>query len=157
MKLYEQLLERQGVTEVAKQMEVADKTTTFRIVDPAVLPRGPVSINRFKVMLLGVFVGIGAGLGLVVLLEMIDGRFKDIDSLRQLGVPILAEIPTIPDPVKQARMKKFNIARYACVGCGVLVVGVFLVHDALGLGFIDRFIVDSNLDRVVAKVVRLIN
>ncbi|MDO3379698.1 XrtA system polysaccharide chain length determinant [Geoalkalibacter halelectricus] len=157
LKLYEQLLERQGVTEVSKQMEVADKTTTFRIVDPAVLPRAPVSIDRFKVMLLGVFVGFGAGLGLVILLEMIDGRFKDIDSLRQLGIPILAEIPTIPDPVKQARMKKFNIARYACAGCGFLVIGMFLAHDALGLGLIDRFIIDSNLDQVVAKVVRFIN
>ncbi|KIH75387.1 polysaccharide chain length determinant protein, PEP-CTERM locus subfamily [Geoalkalibacter ferrihydriticus] len=157
LRLYEQLLERQGVTEVSKQMEVADKTTNFRIVDPAVLPRTPVSIDRFKVMLLGVFVGFGAGLALVVLLEMIDGRFKDIDALRQLGVPILAEIPTIPDPVKQARTKKFNMARYACAGCGFLVIGMFLVHDALGMGVIDRFIVDSNLDQVVAKVVRFIN
>ena len=157
LKLYEQLLERQGVTEVSKQMEVADKTTTFRIVDPAVLPRAPVGIDRFKVMLLGVFVGFGAGLALVILLEMIDGRFKDIDALRQLGVPILAEIPTIPDPVKQARTKKFNMARYACAGCGFLVIGMFLVHDALGMGVIDRFIVDSNLDQVVAKVVRFIN
>jgi polysaccharide biosynthesis transport protein len=157
LKLYEQLLERQGVTEVSQQMEVADKTTTFRIVDPAVLPRAPVSIDRFKVMLLGVFVGFGAGLGLVILLEMIDGRFKDIESLRKLGVPILAEIPTIPDPAKQARRKKLNMARYACAGCGFLVIGMFLVHDALGLGVIDRFIVDTQLDQVVSRVVRIIN
>lgn len=157
LNLYEQLLQRQGVTEVSTQMEVADKTTTFRVVDPAVLPRVPVSIDRFKIMLLGVFVGFAAGAGLVIVLEMIDGKFKDIDSLRQLGVPILAEIPTIPDPVKQARRRKLNLARYACVGCGFLVVGMFLVHDALGLGVIDRFIIDSRLDEVVAKVVSIIN
>lgn len=157
LNLYEQLLQRQGVTEVSTQMEVADKTTTFRVVDPAVLPRSPVSVDRFKVMLMGVFVGFAVGAGLVILLEIVDGRFKDIDSLRQIGVPILAEIPTIPDPVKQARSRKLNMARYACATCGFMVVGMFLIHDALGLGLIDRFIVDSRLDEVVAKVVSIIN
>lgn len=154
--LYEQLLQRQGVTEVSKQMEVADKTTTFRIVDPAVLPRTPVSIDRLKVMLFGVFAGFGAGIALVVLLELISGKFKDVNDLRQLGVPILAEIPSIPNPALEARRKKFNMARYACAACGFLIVGGFLLHDALGLGLIDQFIIDTRLDQLVGKVMRFI-
>ena len=52
--IYEQLLQRVGVAEVSKQMEVSDKTTTFRIIDPAVQPTSPVGTERLKLMLLGV-------------------------------------------------------------------------------------------------------
>ena len=50
--IYEQLLQRVGVSEVSKQMEVADKATTFRIVDPAILPTKPVGTKRILLMLL---------------------------------------------------------------------------------------------------------
>ena len=36
--LYDKLLSRQGQSEMSQQMEVQDKTTTFRIIDPAVIP-----------------------------------------------------------------------------------------------------------------------
>ena len=39
--IYDQLLQRVGISEVSKQMEVGDKATTFRIVDPAILPTKP--------------------------------------------------------------------------------------------------------------------
>ena len=44
--IYDQLFARHGQSEVSKQMEVQDKSTTFRIVDPAVLPQKPSSPNR---------------------------------------------------------------------------------------------------------------
>ncbi len=151
--LYEQLLQRQGVTEVSKQMEVADKTTTFRIVDPAIIPTQPVSIDRFKVMVMGIFAGFAAGLGLVILIEKLDGKFKDPEHLRALGVPVLIEIPTINNPVETARVKRRNGFKYLAALSGYALVGCFLLHDLLNLGVIDRFISDTHLDRFVSQFI----
>jgi len=151
--LYEQLLQRQGVTEVSKQMEVADKTTTFRIVDPAIVPTQPVSIDRFKVMVMGIFAGFAAGLGLVILIEKLDGKFKDSEQLQALGVPILVEIPTINNPIETARIKRRNSFKYLAALSGYALVGCFLVHDLLNLGVIDRFITDTHLDRFVSQFI----
>jgi len=151
--LYEQLLQRQGVTEVSKQMEVADKTTTFRIVDPAIVPTQPVNIDRFKVMIMAIFAGFAAGLGLVILIEKLDGKFKDPENLRALGVPILIEIPTINNPVETARAKRRNGFKYLAAFSGYALVGCFLLHDLLNLGVIDRFISDNHLDRFVSQFI----
>jgi hypothetical protein len=151
--LYEQLLQRQGVTEVSKQMEVADKTTTFRIVDPAIIPTQPVSVDRFVVMVMGIFAGFASGLALVILIEKLDGKFKDPEHLRALGVPILVEIPTIDDPVKTARVKRRNSFKYLAALSGYALVGCFLLHDLLNLGVIDRFISDTHLDRFVSQFI----
>ena len=48
-KTYEELVLRLGQSEVSKQMEVQDKADTFRIVDPAITSKKPISPNRMKV------------------------------------------------------------------------------------------------------------
>ncbi len=153
-RLYEELLQRQGVAEVSQHMEVSDKATTFRIVDPAVLSRRPVTIDRFKVMLMGVFAGFAVGFGLVFLLEKLDGRFKDPDSIRQLGLPVLVEIPTIPNPLVEAQRARLHRLGYTFAACGFLVVGATLMHDVLGLGLIDQAIDYSQLDVLVGKFIQ---
>ena len=62
-----------------------------------------------------------------------------------MGLPVLTEIFTISDPVVEARRKKWNRIGFAVTACGYLLVGCFLLHDALGLGYIDRVIADSPL------------
>ncbi len=61
MAMYEQLVARGGQAEVSKQLEVQDKSTTFRIVEPAVMPSSPVSPNRVKIMLMGIVAGFAGG------------------------------------------------------------------------------------------------
>jgi len=51
---YDQLVGRQNQAEMTKQMTVQDKTTTFRIVDPAVMPQTPASPNRLRIILMGI-------------------------------------------------------------------------------------------------------
>ncbi len=96
-KIYEELLMRMGQSEVSKQMEIGDKTTTFRIVDPAIFPEKPVSPNMIKMLLMAIVGGVGCGVGLVILLDMLDGSVKDSGQLQDLGVEVLAVIPTITD------------------------------------------------------------
>ncbi len=98
--LYDQLMARYGQSEVSKQMEVQDKATTFRIVDPAILPTRPYSPQRVKIILLGIIGGIAASFGLLVLRDHLDKSVRNVDSLKSLGVQVLAVVPTIENQIE---------------------------------------------------------
>ena len=138
--IYEQLLQRVGVSEVSKQMEVADKATTFRIVDPAILPTQPVGTKRLMMMLLGIFCGIAAGFGTVLVVEHVDSSIKGAEELKAMGVTVLAEIPFIWSEQDVQRMKKKDTLAFAFAGICALMIGAMLMHDVLGLSFIDHAI-----------------
>jgi succinoglycan biosynthesis transport protein ExoP len=130
-RIYEELLLRLGQSEVSKQMEIGDKTTTFRIVDPAILPKVPVSPNMIKLILLAVAVGLGCGLGVVVLLEKMDGTVKNPEDLREFGIRVLAQIPTIVDQQVVAQRKKQDLALYfVSAGYGLMVFSL-LVYESI--------------------------
>ena len=93
-------------SEVSKQMEVQDKCATFRIVDPAILPTKPVSPNRVKIILLGIFAGFAGAFGLLLLVDNMDTSVKTVNTLKTLGLPVLATIPKIrveDELIKQRR------------------------------------------------------
>ena len=74
-----------GQSEVSKQMEIGNKAATFRIVDPAILPKVPVSPNILKMLLLTLVGGLGCGFGTVFIRENLDTRVRDISFLYDLG------------------------------------------------------------------------
>jgi polysaccharide chain length determinant protein (PEP-CTERM system associated) len=111
--LYNQLLARYGQSEVSKQMEVQDKSTNFRIVDPAVTPTMPVSPNRVRMILLGIFAGLAGGLAILVLIDYLDSSVRDLDTLKSLGVPVLAVVPKIHDPAELKAARKRDTRFFA--------------------------------------------
>lgn len=154
--VYETLLQRVGVAEVSKQMEVADKATTFRIVDPAILPTFPVGVKRLFKMFLGIALGIGAGLAAVFAREKLDDTVKDADMIRSLGVPVLAEIPLMYSEEDASRVRKRDRLVYSYAGVCLLCIAVMVGHDLLGLTMFDRFIAYANLDTLVSSAVELV-
>ncbi len=130
-KLYEELLLRLGQSEVSKQMEIGDKTTTFRIVDPAILPKVPISPNMVRMILLAIAAGLGAGFGVVFLLEKFDGTIKEVDELKAYGVRVLAQVPTISDPATKGRCKRFDMLLYLGVSCYYLLICSLLAYESL--------------------------
>lgn len=154
--VYENLLQRVGISEVSKHMEVADKSTTFRIVDPAILPTSPVGTKRLFKMLLGLVVGIGAGVAVVVALEALDDSVKSTDSLRSLGLAVLAEIPLIFDENVTRLARKKDKIIYSYSGICLLAIVAMIGHDLLGLTIIDHFIVDTRLDSLVSSLIDLV-
>ncbi|MGC9519571.1 MAG: XrtA system polysaccharide chain length determinant [Desulfuromonadaceae bacterium] len=138
--VYQTLQERVGMAEVSKQMEVADKATTFRIVDPAILPTFPVGTKRLHKMFLGLCVGIGAGLGAVFLREQLDDSVKGADELRAKGISVLAEIPHMYSAAETAKQKKWDRIVYSYVFVCLALIGALMLHDVLGLSVIDNLI-----------------
>ena len=115
-KIYEDLMAMLGKSEVSTHAEIQDKTDSFRIVDPAVLPTKPVSPDRVKIMLLGLFAGIGGAFGLVLFLDYLDDSVKNIEVLRGLGMPVLAVIPRIQNAKEVLKRRRKDILLYSATG-----------------------------------------
>ena len=121
--LYEQLMVRHGQSEVAKQMEVQDKATTFRIVDPAVLPTKPYSPQRIRIILLGIVGGVVASFAFLLLLDQLDNSVRNVESLKSLGIPVLAVVPTIENPLEVEAARKRDYWFYGvAAACFMLIM-----------------------------------
>ena len=138
--LYEALLARQGQSEVSKQMEVQDKSTVFRVVDPAMLPYKPVAPDRVKMILMGILAGIGGGLALVFIKDKLDGSVKDLEMAKQFGFSVLAVIPRIEDPKKLAAQTMRDRLLYLVAGSYFLLFLLVLAAEMKDIGLIPKII-----------------
>jgi len=138
--LYDQLMARHGQSEVSKQMEIQDKTTTFRIVDPAVIPVKPVSPNRVKLIFLGIAAGIAGGFGLLLAIDYFDKTVKNVNALKVLCVPILVVIPKICDSQMVAKERRKDLRLYAVAGSYFAMIIVLLALEALNLSPMENII-----------------
>lgn len=136
--LYEAMLAREGQSEVSKQMEVQDKSTVFRIVDPAILPIKPISPDRVRIILLGILAGIGGGFGLVLLKDQMESSIKDVDVFKQLGLPVLAVIPRIEDPQQSILVAKQDRWLYIAAGCYFSLILVLLIFEIAEISVISN-------------------
>ncbi|GFO56867.1 chain-length determining protein [Geomonas sp. Red276] len=147
--LYDQLVSRHGQSEVSKQMEVQDKSTTFRVVDPAVLPSKPVSPNRLKIMLMGFVGSLSASFALLLLLDRLDGSMKDVASAKRVGLPLLAVIPLMEEPAVVARRRRGFMRVATLATAYFLLLLCFPAMEFLELPYMDRV-----LDRLPAMMAR---
>jgi succinoglycan biosynthesis transport protein ExoP len=138
--IYESMLSRQGQSEVSKQMTVQDKSTVFRVVDPAVLPIKPVSPNRIKLILLGILAGIGGGVGLVISKDQMDDTVKSVDMAKQFGLPILAVIPRIEDPRQIAARAGQDRRLYIAAGLYFSLILSVLALEVVGTTLISSVV-----------------
>jgi succinoglycan biosynthesis transport protein ExoP len=138
--LYESMLARQGQSEVSKQMEVQDKTTVFRIVDPAVLPFKPVSPDRVKLILLGILAGIGGGLGIILLKDQLDSTVKNVEMSKNFGVPVLAVIPKIEDPQLLLLQSRRDRRLYIAASVYFSLILAVLVAEVADVALISKVI-----------------
>ncbi|MGE4579989.1 MAG: XrtA system polysaccharide chain length determinant [Desulfuromonadales bacterium] len=128
---YDQLLTRMGQSEVSKQMEISNKASTFRIVDPAQLPKGPESPNMVRMILLAIAAGLGSGAGLILLLDRLNPTIVEVAQIRELGVEVLAVIPTIVDSEQLRVVKRRDALIYSVSGVYFSAVLGLLAFEAL--------------------------
>jgi polysaccharide biosynthesis transport protein len=74
------------------------------IIQPADLPTSPASPNHVLNGLLGLFVGLGLGVGLAFLRERLDDQLKGREEMEEaIGAPALAIVPSVPGWKKRDR------------------------------------------------------
>lgn len=135
-KIYEEMLLRLNQSEVSRQMELGDQTTTFRVVDSALLPTQPISPDMSKLILMAIVAGVGCGFGVVVLLENFDSSVKSVSQISHLGFDVIAMVPAIVDENKLSRKKKIDRLFYSVSGTyfsGVLGLLVFETLKRMGI------------------------
>ena len=84
----------------AKQTDVESelKSTNIRIVDAAIVPRGPIRPQTQRDIMLGILLGAFLSIGLAFFLEYLDNTLKTPDDVRlHLGAPLLGVVPELTD------------------------------------------------------------
>ena len=85
-----------GHAAIGERLEVTSKGERFSLVEPAVAPTAPDEPNRVLIAGAGVAGGLGAGLGFIVLLELLNRSIRRPSELSaQLGIQPFATIPYI--------------------------------------------------------------
>ena len=131
-KIYDDLLEKLENARVSKDLELTNKNPTFRVVDAAILPLHPIKPDKVKMTLLGIFLGIVAGVGAVVGLDYFKNSFKEEDSVEErLKIPVFASIPQIITKEDMAATKKLDRKVFTAAGAYLVIIGLVLVHEAL--------------------------
>jgi polysaccharide chain length determinant protein (PEP-CTERM system associated) len=95
---------------VAANMERRQKGEQFRVLEPAYAPPDPTSPNRRLIIALGLLLGVGAGVGIALLIDVADSSYHEPRALQAaLRLPVLASIPAILLDPDRARIRRRNI------------------------------------------------
>lgn len=96
--IYTFLLQKHEEARIAK----ASTISNIRVVDPAITPDNPLKPQKKKNLLLGLILGLMAGVGAVFFIEYLDDTIKGPEEAqRVIGAPILALIPFIDSDEEQ--------------------------------------------------------
>ena len=140
---YDDLTKKYMETKVASGLEKGQMGERFTLIDAARLPEKPVFPNIPAILLIGLVLGIGAGVGSAALKEFSDQSVRTAGALSSaLGLPVLAVIPDIvsAEDTAQDKQQRRQILIWTAV---VIVCAVVVFHF---------FVMD--LDILWAKIMR---
>lgn len=104
----------------------------IEIIDQAVIPAAPTEPNIALVAGLGSLIGLGVAIGLILLIDMLQGTLKTVeDAERALPVPVLGGISYLETDEQRTKAatgrRRASIVAAAFLFCGVVVVTVYYV------------------------------
>lgn len=94
--IYNVLLQRLETAKITQRLQSSKEGTKYTILDPPRIPHEPFQPNKPLVALIGLIVGLLAGIGMVIGVEVLDKSFIDVqDAKAYFGVPLLGGISRI--------------------------------------------------------------
>ncbi len=118
---------KQGLT-----LEESQAGERFTIIDPAHFPERPAKPNRPAIVLIGLILGLGAGIGYAAVVEFADTSIRDAGDLQEVtGLPVLAVIPRI---ISEEELAASGGRKWLYVALGIavfLVVVLTVIHFAV--------------------------
>lgn len=126
---YNSLLERKLEAQLAVNMEKKQKGEQFYVLDTARIPRIPISPDMKKLFIIVLVAGLGAGGGLVFLLEYLDTSFRSREDVEAtLALPVISVIPLLASRKRKIVRIINNIATICFVGgLTVLALGFTMI------------------------------
>jgi polysaccharide biosynthesis transport protein len=90
--LYNEFLQKTSQARIQEH----EQHNNIRMIDPPQVPISPVGPNRLRTIMIGFFVSLVAGVGLVFFLEYLDNTVKTVEDVsRYAQLPALSVIPAI--------------------------------------------------------------
>ncbi|MGV8988697.1 MAG: GumC family protein [Cypionkella sp.] len=138
---YNTATDRLSKASTGERIEVLAKGQRIGVLDAASAPDAPARPNRFKIVVLGAMAGFLAGLGLIVLTEMLNSSVRrPIDLEHHLNITPIGTIPYVRTPGETLR-RRIVIA---------LVLVVMVVGLPTAVYLLDRYYMP--LDAILAKI-----
>ena len=120
---FRSLQTKRGEADMAAELEQKQQGESFRVIEPARLPERPTGPNRFRLLLVGLALALGASGAAVVLAEQVDTSFRRVDEVRSvLPMPVLSAIPRITTEQDRTRMLRQRRWATAAVAVGLLAI-----------------------------------
>lgn len=119
---YQEIKEKQLSAELAQNLEQGRKGDRFTLIQPPVLPEQPISPNRMLILAVGlVFAGM-VGLGLGLLVELLDSGIRgEAQVAALLGASPLVTIPYI---YIDSELKTVNAKKYIAIV--IFIAAIFM-------------------------------
>jgi polysaccharide chain length determinant protein (PEP-CTERM system associated) len=131
-KNYEEMLARREATRIAEAADTQADKIQFAIVDAPQVPLKPVAPNRPLLFSGVLFAGLGASIGISLLLAQLDRSFATLSSLRALGLPVIGGVSMV-DLIDMRRRRMLQIAGLGASAAALLIVYGALVAMSSGL------------------------
>ncbi|MGG7566705.1 GumC family protein [Rhodovulum sp. DZ06] len=110
-----------------EQLELKQQAERFEVVEQATLPERPISPNRPMILMAGAVGGVGAGLGFIILLELMNKTIRRPSELARIDITPIAIVPYIYTAKEMRNRKMLRIS--IILGFVLLVaVGSYVVH-----------------------------
>lgn len=112
-----------------ERIEVLSKGARVSLLEPATQPDSPSKPKRRMIVLLGMVGGIGAGLGLVLLIELLNRAVRrPKDLVDAFGITPIATIPYMQTPEEIQARRMTVLLAVALFGIG-LPAAIYAVHS----------------------------
>lgn len=130
---YDSLLKKQMQSQMATNLSKRQQGEQFRIIDPPSLPKKPVSPDRVKMSVMGLFGGLILGLGLAIAVELLEDRVRSEEDVTNIvKVRILAGVPHLYTPEEDQKRRARRAAEWSCAALMLVVMVAANVYLSLG-------------------------
>lgn len=125
---YRQTKSKVADAETGERLEQDRQGERFEVLEQATIPTEPTKPDRKKIIMAGVAGGIGLGIGLAVLLELLDGSIRSVSELeRRLQIRPIGVIPYIVTSAERRRTR-WKLAGGAVACITIVAAGLIAVH-----------------------------
>lgn len=125
---FDEMMKKTMEAKVAQGLEKEQMGERFTIIDPARLPEKPVKPKVPAILLIGLFLGVGAGVGTAAMKEFNDRSVRDPKVLTELmRLPVLVTVPVIVT-ARDVLRQKIQRKRITVIAAAIFVIGLILIH-----------------------------
>jgi uncharacterized protein involved in exopolysaccharide biosynthesis len=125
---YDRAVAARAQAQTGDTLETLAKAQRISVIEQAIAPGEPESPNRPLILAAGVLGGLAAGLGLVLLLELLNTRIRrPVDLVNKLGISAFGVTPLIHTRAERTRQRLGRLALLVLIGVG-LPAALWYVH-----------------------------